>query len=128
MIIYHDDVVVNMSHSILMSGVNECFIKTVDLTNKLHSDQTGRFPVTSSKGNKYIMIVYDHDSNAILARALKTKSALEMLQNIQEVHQFLNARGIHPKIHILDNECPAIVKEYIIHAKKIQLLVLDQSH
>ena len=55
---------------------NEYFVKTVDLTNKLYSDQTGRFPVTSSKGSKCIMIVYDHDSNTILARALKTKSAL----------------------------------------------------
>ena len=61
---------------------NEYYAKKVDLTNKIYSDQTGRFPITSSKGNKYIMIIYDHDSNAIIARPLKTKSALEMLQNI----------------------------------------------
>ena len=40
---------------------NEFYLKTVDLTSKLYSDQTGRFPVTSSRGNKYVMIVYDHD-------------------------------------------------------------------
>lgn len=41
------------------------------------------------------MIIYDHDSNAILARPLKTKSGLEQLQNIKEIHHYLNTRGIH---------------------------------
>ena len=60
----------------------EYYVKTIELTGKLYSDQTGRFPVISSKGNKYIMIVYDHDSNAILARPLKTKSGHEQLKTI----------------------------------------------
>ena len=30
---------------------NEFYMKTVDLTHKLYSDQTDRFPITSSKGN-----------------------------------------------------------------------------
>ena len=108
---------------------NEFYLKTADLTSKLCSDQTGRFPVTSRKGNKHVMIVYDHDSNAILARPLKTKSAEEQLKNIQEVHKFLNDRGIHPNIHVMDNECPLVVKEYIIIAKNMQLLlVLPCTH
>ena len=50
-----------------------------DLTDKVYSNQIGPFPVISSKGNKYIRIIYDHDSNVIIARALKTKSAVEIL-------------------------------------------------
>ena len=76
--------------------VNEFYLKTIDLTSKLYSDQTGRFPVILSRGNKYVMIVYDHDSNTILVRPLKTKSAQKQLKNIQEVIKFLNDRGIHP--------------------------------
>jgi hypothetical protein len=30
---------------------------------QIYTDQTGRFPVVSSKGNKYIMILYHYDSN-----------------------------------------------------------------
>jgi hypothetical protein len=37
----------------------------------IYTDKTGRFPVASSKGNKYIMILYDYDSNAILAQSIK---------------------------------------------------------
>ena len=70
------------------------------------------------------MIIYDHDSNAILARPLKTKSGLEQLQNIKEIHHYLNTRGIHPKLHVIDNECPQSVKDYILHNKKIDLLLV----
>ena len=55
--------------------VSKFYLKTVDLTSKLYSDQTGRFPITLSRGNKYVMITYDHNSNAILVQLLKTKSA-----------------------------------------------------
>ena len=34
------------------------FNKTMDLSGGIYTDQTGRFPVTSSKGNKYILAVY----------------------------------------------------------------------
>ena len=54
---------------------NEFYTKIIEPTGKVFSDQTGKFPVTSSKGNKYVMVVYDHDSNAILSEPLKSKSS-----------------------------------------------------
>ena len=62
---------------------NEFYAKIIDLTRKIYSDQTGRFPVQSSRGNKYIMVVYDHDSNVILTKALKSRSAAEHLAAIK---------------------------------------------
>ena len=62
--------------------------------------------------------------NAILDRPLKTKSAIEQLKNTQETHKFLNDRGIHLKIHVMDNKCALLVKEYLINSKKIQLLLV----
>jgi hypothetical protein len=48
-------------------GIKTQFVyaATID-AGQIYTDQTGRFPVVSSKGNKYIMIVYDYDSNAHL--------------------------------------------------------------
>ena len=40
---------------------------TVDETKKIYTDQTGKFPITYSWGNKYILIMYVYDANAILA-------------------------------------------------------------
>ena len=65
------------------------FAKTVSLTGKVFSDQTGRFPQTSSRGNKYIMIFYDYDSSAILAEPLKSRSEVELLRAFTKLHQHL---------------------------------------
>jgi hypothetical protein len=57
-------------------GVKTQFIydATID-AGQIYTDQTGRFLMVSSKGNKYIMILYDYDSNAILAQPIKYRAS-----------------------------------------------------
>ena len=43
------------------------YLQTVAFTGKVSTYQTRRFPDTSSRGSKYLMVLYDHDNNAILA-------------------------------------------------------------
>jgi hypothetical protein len=50
------------------------YAATID-AGQIYTDQTCRFPVVSSKGNKYIMVLYDYDSNAILAQPIKNRTA-----------------------------------------------------
>ena len=92
---------------------HEFFIKTVELSGKIYSDQTGRFPLTSSNGNRYVMVVYDNDSNSILVEPLKSRSAEHLLAATAKMHIFLRERVIHPKIHIMDNECSSTVQSYL---------------
>ncbi len=92
------------------------FTKVVSMTGKVFSDQTGRFPQTSSHGNKYIMIFYDYDSDAILAEPLKSRSESELVRAFTKLHQYLADRGLHTALHILDNECPKGLKAYIKQA------------
>jgi hypothetical protein len=44
---------------------NCIYAETID-AGQIYTDQTGRFPVISSKGNTYIIVLYEYDSNAIL--------------------------------------------------------------
>jgi hypothetical protein len=62
-------------------GIQTQFVyaATID-AGQIYTDQTGRFPVVSSKVNKYIMILYDYDSNAILAQPIKDRTASELLK------------------------------------------------
>jgi hypothetical protein len=46
------------------------YAKVVTITGQIYSDQTGRFPVLSSRGSKCFMVVYDYDSSAILAEPI----------------------------------------------------------
>ena len=38
---------------------------------KIYSDQTVRFPHTSSRCNQYILVMYDYDCNAIVVEPMK---------------------------------------------------------
>jgi hypothetical protein len=54
------------------------YAATID-AGQIYIDQTGRFPIVSSRGNKYIMVLYDYDSNVILAKPIKDSTAPELL-------------------------------------------------
>jgi hypothetical protein len=47
---------------------------------QLYTDLTGRFPVRSSKGNWYVMIVYYYDCNYIKHVVMKSRSASEWVR------------------------------------------------
>ena len=49
----------------------EMVFGTIETIGKVYTDQTGRFPVTSSKGTKYIFVLYSYDTNAILMEPLR---------------------------------------------------------
>ena len=66
---------------------------------KAYSDQTGRFPYKSTRGNQYIFTLYDYDGNTILAEPLKSlqgkviaasfKNAMNTLQNMATLYNYL---------------------------------------
>ena len=67
-----------LPQSIQSENTNFVFFKTVDLSGKMYTDQTGRFPVTSSKRNKYILVTYHYESNTIHAEPLNKRSGLDL--------------------------------------------------
>lgn len=70
------------------------------------------------------MVVYDHDANAILTEPLKSKSGAEHLTALKKACAFLNRKGTHQKIHMMDNECSQNVKDFIKEAQGIELLLV----
>jgi hypothetical protein len=111
-------------------GVKTQFVyaATID-AGQIYTDQTGRFTVVSSTGNKYIMILYDNYSNAILAQPIKDLTAPELLKAFQVMEQELVARGLKPKLVKLDNEASKLLKTYL-HQQDItfQLVPPYYSH
>ena len=92
---------------------NTMYASMVAATNirRSYSDQTGRFPVQSSRGNNYVFILYDHDSNAILSIPLKNRQAKSIADAWQTCHTRLQTNGYAPDLHIIDNECSDILKQ-----------------
>ena len=93
------------------------------ISGNIYTDQKGRFPVTSSKGNTFILVAYHYDSNKIHAELLKTISGLDLTTSYKKLHMLLKNRGLRPNLHILDNECPNVLKIFMREVnKKIQLV------
>jgi hypothetical protein len=103
-----------MEETDLDQGIKTHYVyaATID-AGQIYTDQTGRFPVVSRKGNKYIMILYDYDSNAIMAQPIKDRTAPELLRAFQVMEQKLVARGLKPKLMKLDNEASKLLKAYL---------------
>jgi hypothetical protein len=76
-------------------GIKTQFVyaTTID-AGQIKTDQTGRFSVVSSKGNKYIMILYDYDSNVILAQPIKDRTTPALLKAFQIMEDKLVARSL----------------------------------
>ena len=54
--------------------MRDAFIKIHNAAETMHSDQTGRFPATSSRGNQYIIVLVEVDGKYIDAEPLKNRS------------------------------------------------------
>jgi hypothetical protein len=82
-------------------------------TNQIYSDLTGRFPTTSLSGNKYILILYDYDSNSVLSAPMKNRGDKEMVLAFDFLIQSLIIRDLKPHLQRLDNEASLALRNYL---------------
>jgi hypothetical protein len=60
--------------------MHDVYFKIHNVSNTMHSNQTGCFPATSSSGNQYIMVLVEVDRNCIDAEPMKNRSARSMIK------------------------------------------------
>ena len=110
----------------------DIFIKVIAIDKEgnatCHSDQTGRFPKKSSRGNQYIMVLAHPDSNGILQEPMKNRTSGKMICAYQKLIDRLKSAGITPKCHILDNECSTDFKQTIRDNNMTYQLVPPHDH
>ena len=85
----------------------------IKLDIKINSNQTGKFPVTLFCVNKYIKVLFELDSNNILSKPMRNRTAGEMRRLYQKMIDRLKEKGIQQKLHLLDNKCSEKFKEVI---------------
>ena len=89
---------VNCQHHI---GVQ--VIKLEELTGTIATDQSGRSPIQSRRGNSYIMLLYDYNSNVINATPIKSREANDLVAGYKYLYSHLKEGGVTPQLHKLDN-------------------------
>ena len=91
----------------------DVYVKIEIAKDTIYTDQTGAFPEQSKSGNRYIMILCEMDSNAILSEPMRDRKGSEIIRAYKALIHRLKIAGISPKKHILDNECSNEYKEAI---------------
>jgi hypothetical protein len=112
---------------------DSCFVALIDAptheqTGKAYSDQTGRFPVTSSSGNTQLFVLYHYDANHIFLLAIKNKSQECLHAAYTKVHEQIKAAGLKLNFQIMDNECSQLLKEYMTKSEIDFQLVPPANH
>ncbi len=125
-----ENATMNQTHS--LTKQKESILMVFDLSDEaqrlMYTDQTGKFPKKSSKGNHYIMVLIEIDSNAILVEAMKNRTAGEMIRAYLVLVTRLSNAGVKPKMHILDNECSEEFKAQIRKNNMTFQLVPPHDH
>jgi hypothetical protein len=107
----------------------DVYLRVFDGTKKsMYTDQTGKFPITSARGNKYIMVAVELDGNYIDAEPVQSRKAKALTDAYQEIFQRWKATGVvSPNWHVLDNEAPEELKQAIRANKcRVELTPADQ--
>jgi len=105
-----------------------CYAAMIAPAGQTHMDLTGKFVAPSSAGNNYILIVYDYDSNGILAVPLPNWHAESILQAYQVAHAQLCATGLRPKLQRLDNKASQALQEFLTSEDMDYQLVPPHVH
>ena len=88
-----------------------------------YGDLTWEFPYTSSRGNKYLYIMFDHDSNGILVAPLKNRNDNRIVEAWKFLFSKLTKHGHETKMFVLDKEFSSQLKDMLkINNLKYQLV------
>jgi len=79
--------------------LNEIFVNIYELAERIHTDQTGAFPVTSQRGYRYIMVGIHIDANYIFCEMMKNRTEGEMITAYQQMVDRMQLAGLGLKHH-----------------------------
>jgi hypothetical protein len=106
--------------------MHDVYIKIHNATETMHTDQTGRFPATSNRGNQYIMVLVEVDGNYIDAEPMKNRTEGSIIKAYPTLWTRLTASGtMKPRTHLLDNEASTAFKAEIRKNRTLQLVPPD---
>ena len=106
----------------------DIMIKVMDMKEIIATDQTGKFPVTSSREAKYLMVMCEIDGNVILVETMKSRTEGEMIKAYLTLVGRLRSAGIQPKHQILDNKASEEYKKTIKESGMTYKLVPPDMH
>ena len=109
--------------------MHDCFlILSAKEEGTSYLDLTGRYPITSSRGNQYIVVLYNYDTNSIQTALTKTRNAAKIRDVTIRLLTKLTHSGNPTNLHIMDNEASDTLKAALLKHKIAYQLVPPHIH
>jgi hypothetical protein len=119
---------IELSIQQLKQKQKDVMTKVYRCNGSVYSDQTGRFPFTSSRRCKYIMVMCEIDSNYILVEPMTSRKDKVMIATHKKMIERLRKMGLHPKMQHLDNEASDAYKAAIEDCGMTYQLITPHVH
>eukprot|EP00957_Ditylum_brightwellii_P209505 15362027-Ditylum_brightwellii.AAC.1 len=91
-------------------------------------DLTGKFPTTTQSGNKYVLVAYDYDSNAILSILVPNCSDPVITKAITAIYEYLTDKVFKQSLNVLNNEASTAIKQCIMKTGAKYQLMEPNNH
>ena len=94
----------------------------------MYTDQTGKFPHASSRGNNYQMVIHEIDGSPTWIEVMKNRIEGEIIEARRHGLNRMRQQGIMPAHHFLDNEISKTYKDEIRESGMSYQLVPPDNH
>ena len=97
----------------LYKRTNYVYSDCKPITGRIYTDKSGPVLIPPYSGMKYVMVLYDFDSNIIWATAIPYKTKLQLVTAYKLLFSLMKQQGLNTQLQILDNECSNLLKEFM---------------
>ena len=94
----------------------------------MYTDQKGKLPHSSSRGNNYQMIIYEIDGASTWVEVMKNRTEGEMIEARRRGLNRMRQQGITPAHQVLDNKISQTYKDEIRESGMSYQLVTPDDH
>ncbi len=105
-------------HQTPITKTHGAFFRIDDLTDSIQTTQTGAFPFTSQRGNRYILVAIHLNANYMFIE-LRNRTKEEIIRAYAKKINRMRIAELGIKKHTLDNEASNAFNQYI-HQQEIQ--------
>ena len=99
-----------------------------DKVSTAYQDLTRHFPVKSFQGKEYVLVSYNYDANSTLGVAIKSRTANNIPNTWEELHNTYAQQGVQPTTYVLDKDFSKIFTDALTRKRVEYQMVTPHFH
>ncbi|KAL7480747.1 hypothetical protein ACHAW6_006410 [Cyclotella cf. meneghiniana] len=107
--------------------VQDVYTNIYHVRDTIFSNQMDQFPLRLQSGNKYIMVMVEIDSSAILVEPIKNRTNAKLTRAYSTLMLRLKRAGVISRKHVLNNKISTAIKDLIKDTYKMMLELAPPS-